>query len=160
MTRKFISAALVIVLATTTASAANFAHLNKVQGKVLINQGEGFAPAIGDVALDAGDKVMVGKEGSATLSYSGEQGCTVSLAPSTVVTIGKTVPCEAGEVVGAVDSVFVAPARGRGHGRPPGYGSGGAVYVPIVVSVSFAVTVLVSIWIATHNNGGNPVSAP
>jgi hypothetical protein len=152
MRKKLFVGALATVLAASTAhSAVHVAQLGDVQGKVLVNRGEGFAPASGMIALNAGDKVMVGKDGSATLAYAGAD-CSVSLAPATVVTIGEIAPCQPGETVAAVDSVFVKPANYAGYA--------GAAYVPIVVSVSIVVTILVTVFIATNHNHGTSVSAP
>jgi hypothetical protein len=148
MTKKFFAGALSVLLAVSTASAAvNVAQLSQTQGKVLVNHGSGFQPANGLVSLNVGDKIMIGKEGSAALSYGGAD-CTVSLAPSSVTTVTEMAPCKAGETVAAIDSVIVTPAKGKGGG----YGGGGAQYVPIVVSLSFIVTILVTIWGIKHNH--------
>jgi hypothetical protein len=152
MGKKLLSGAFAAILVVSTAySAVNIAQLGDVKGKVLINHGDGFTPASGLSALNVGDKVMVGKDGSATVAYAGA-GCSVSLAPATVVTIGEVAPCQAGETMAAVDSVFVTPANYAGFA--------GAAYVPIVVSASIVVTILTTVWIATNDNDGTPVSAP
>jgi hypothetical protein len=152
MRNRYLAVPLIAMLAVSAAhSAVSVAQLGDVQGKVLVNHGDGFIPAGGLTALTAGDKIMVGKEGSATVAYAAA-GCSVSLAPATVVTIGEIAPCQAGETMAAVDSVFVKPAVYEGFA--------GAAYVPIVVSVSIVVTILATVWIATNDNDGAPVSAP
>jgi hypothetical protein len=154
---KCIAGALALTLSISSATAAtSMAQLDQIQGKVLINQGSGYESAGQLVSLNPGDKVFVGKDSGATLKYA--SGCSVAVAPASVVTVQDKAPCAEGDTVAAVDSILVTPVRRRG-GRPPAYG-GGAAYVPIVVSVSVVVTILVSVWIGTHNNGGGPVSAP
>ncbi len=155
---KCIAGALALLLSFSTVQAATgVAQLGQVQGKVLVNQGGGYKSADQLVSLNAGDKIFVGKDAGATVTYA--SGCSIAVAPASVVTVQDKAPCAEGDTVAAVDSNLVTPARYRPRGpRPPVYG-GGAVYVPIVVSVSVFVTVLVSVWIGTHNGGG-PVSAP
>jgi hypothetical protein len=153
--QKSIAGALALMLSfSPTLAATSVAQLDHIQGKVLVNQGNGYTPAGQSAALKPGDKIFVGKAGGAVLTYS--SGCSVSVASASVVTVQDRAPCAEGDTVAAFDSVMVSPARGA---RAPAYG-GGAVYVPIVVSVSVLVTVLVSVWINGHNGGGTPVSAP
>jgi hypothetical protein len=152
MTSKIISGALAVLLAMSTAHATvGVAQLSQLQGKVLVNHGKGFEPANGLVELSAGDKVLVGKESSATLSYMGSD-CTVTVAESSVVTVSEVAPCKAGEVVGAVDSVIVIPAQAEE--------GGGAAVAPFIVGGFILTAAAIGILIATEDNNNNPVSAP
>ena len=69
-----------------------------------VNQGEGFIPVSGPLALVAGDRVMVGKDSFAVVSYAE---CAVSLSQSTVVTVSDAAPCAAGQT--AVKFEVVSP---------------------------------------------------
>lgn len=74
-------------------AASNFAEINLMQGKVLVNQGEGFVALAEGSALKAGDKVLVGKDSSVIIAYNG--GCAVSINEAKVVTVAKAAPCKA-----------------------------------------------------------------
>ncbi len=120
----FAIAASLLVATPVVAANAPVAQLQAVTGKVLVNQGKGFVPASGLLALNSGDKIMVGKDGSASVLYT-TANCTVDVAASTVVAISDKAPCAEGQTVGAIDSVFVHSAA---HET-----GGGAAYVPVVV---------------------------
>jgi hypothetical protein len=72
-------------------SSANAASLIDASGSVMVNKGKGFVPAVGNVKLNAGDKVLVGDGGFASVSYGK---CTVSLDKPTVHAVTKTAPCD------------------------------------------------------------------
>jgi|GEM_PF-7100996 len=97
---------LMLGAASALAASSGVAQISAMQGRVLVNQGEGFAAITGPVVLNAGDKVMVGEEGSAQISYL-LGNCQVSVAASSLVTISDAPPCKGGKTVGAVDTVFV-----------------------------------------------------
>lgn len=123
----------------------NFAQMQSIQGKVLVNQGSGFIAATDGVLLKPGDKILVGKEASAIVTY--ENGCEVSISEPKVLTVAKSVPCPAGAKIASVGSSFAAPVAGGGGGLPPpviGLGAFGAV----------AATALIV------NLNNKPVSAP
>jgi hypothetical protein len=123
MIRKIIATTATMMLAAPAfAASAPVAQLQAVNGKVLVNQGQGFVPAQGLVALNAGDKIMVGKDSSASVVYTAAN-CSVDVAAATVMSIAAKAPCAEGETIGAIDSVFVHSAAA----------DGGAGYVPIVV---------------------------
>ena len=107
----------------------NFAQVQSVHGKVLINQGKGFVAAFGGVTLKPGDKILVSQQASAVVAYG--NGCEVSVSEAKVLTIAKTAPCPAGAKIASVGSSFATPvAGGSGGGLPPaaiGLGAFGAV---------------------------------
>jgi hypothetical protein len=150
-------AASALVAFTSVEAGANIVQLDRPQGKVLVNQGQGFRPASESLPLKAGDQVMVGANGAATLRYAEAQ-CSVTLSPSSVMTVSDEAPCTAGEDIAAASSTLIAPALGQAGPLPGNYG--GAPYVPIVVGTSLLTTVLVSVHIATNQDGKPPVSAP
>jgi hypothetical protein len=151
MSLKIIAAvAALSVAGPAIAANAPVAQLQSATGKVLINQGNGFVPANGLVALNAGDKIMVGKDGSASVLYTAN-GCTVDVAAASVAVVAEKAPCVSGETVGSVDSVFIHSAAGEG--------AGGAPYVPFVV-ISGLVTTAALMTFAVIEDEGGSVSRP
>jgi hypothetical protein len=108
MKRVLSTALACLVLSASVAMAAqSVAVVQNVSGKVLVNKGKGFVPATGALQLGAGDRLLVGKDSTATISYAE---CAVSLAKPSVFTVTKVAPCVAGEKNAVVDGAFVTPA--------------------------------------------------
>jgi hypothetical protein len=78
-------------LMVSTSFAANVAVVGDVSGKVLVNKGEGFLPVSGTLELNAGDRVMVGQDSFATLTYAN---CAVSLSSPSVVAVTEKPNCD------------------------------------------------------------------
>ena len=74
------------------------ATVESVNGKVLINHGDGFRQATSGAQAKAGDQLMAGPGASAKLVYSDR--CRVSVVPGRVVSVGKQPPCTAQSLVG------------------------------------------------------------
>ena len=106
--------ATVFSFATAQASVI-VAELGAVQGKVMINHGKGFVPAVGLISLNVGDQLMVGEESSAVVNYA--SGCAVSVAATQVVTISAKAPCMAGQSVAMIGDTAIVPAGNKivGH---------------------------------------------
>jgi hypothetical protein len=100
--KRVISAALAVMMATSSIAfaAQSVAVIQGVGGKVLVNKGEGFVPALDTMQLSVGDSVMVGDESSATLAF-GE--CSVLVSKPTVITVTAQAPCAGSE------GAFVTP---------------------------------------------------
>ena len=109
MKSRFISALLIASMLGVSAAqaAANFAEIGSIQGKVLVNQGKGFAVLAEGAALKAGDRVMVGKESAAVIAYS--TGCTVSINEAMVVTVAKVAPCKSTAHLAMAGFNMIAP---------------------------------------------------
>ncbi len=101
------------VLATSSFAAGNVAVVGDVSGKVLVNRGKGFVPVSGSLQLNVGDRVMVGENSFATLSYAE---CAVSLAKPTVVSVAAVAPCATGVVEDA--GVFITPTADMPYTPP------------------------------------------
>lgn len=100
--RKILAGLLAASFMATSAVAANsVAVITGASGKVLVNKGEGFVPVVGSFELSAGDRVMIGDDSFATLSYAE---CSVALSKPTVLSVSADAPC-ATEAQG----VFVTP---------------------------------------------------
>lgn len=104
--KSLVFAAASVVLSGAAVAGASVAQIDNAHGKVLINQGKGFVPVTGLMSLNAGDKIMVGEQSFATVSY-GE--CTVSLSSPTVFSVSAKAPCIAGAELTAVDGAFIVP---------------------------------------------------
>lgn len=154
MMKRFLIPALVAlsVAATHAFAAVPVAQVGKTSGKVLVNQGKGFVALVEGSALFAGDKVFVGKDATASISYSAAN-CTVDVAPASVMQVQATAPCAAGETVSSINSVFVHSAQGMGAGS-----SAGAQYVPIVVTGSLVTLGGAVVLMLTQDD--KPVSTP
>jgi hypothetical protein len=72
-------------------SAAEAATLEQIQGKVSINQGEGYKDVAGPLVVAAGDRVMASPEGSAQVTY--DEQCRIAVRPGSVVTVAAKAPC-------------------------------------------------------------------
>lgn len=147
--------AIVAVLAAVSFSAQAFAAapvavVGAASGKVLVNQGKGFVPLAEGAALFVGDKVFVGKDGKATISYT-EAKCTVDVAPASVSQVLAAAPCTEGETVAAVDSVFVKSASHMYLYE------GEALPLPVVLALGGIVGL--TAWAIIDQDGGS-VSAP
>jgi hypothetical protein len=70
------------------------ATLQPGSGQLSVNQGQGFQPVSSRVDANAGDSVMVGPGGSATLVY--DDGCKVNVQPGAVATVAPISPCASG----------------------------------------------------------------
>ncbi len=121
MNSKFSMAAFALSMCVTTGAfaAGNVANLLDAQGKVMIDHGKGFVQAPLNTGLNVGDRVFVGQNSSAVVSF---EGCTLNISKSTVYMIGKQAPCAKGMKTAQVGNVFVSPAGDA----PVGAGAAGA----------------------------------
>jgi hypothetical protein len=87
--------AAIVLSGSDAAWAKSYVSLIAVEGNVLVNQGKGFEPVSGVVDLKVGDRVMVGENSQAVLSYAT---CRVKIKGGNVVTIAKDAPCLMGTV--------------------------------------------------------------
>jgi hypothetical protein len=133
-------------------AASNFAEINLMQGKVLVNQGEGFVALAEGSALKAGDKVLVGKDSSVIIAYNG--GCAVSINEAKVVTVAKAAPCKAGTTAAVIGSSLISPAADMDPGAPP---VAGAALLPLLLLGGGAAIVGAVVLFGSPNNG-TPVS--
>jgi hypothetical protein len=78
------------MMTSSTLAASATAVISDHSGKVLINKGKGFVPVLGAMSLNDGDKVLVGENSFAVVSYAE---CAVSISSPTVMSITKTAPC-------------------------------------------------------------------
>jgi hypothetical protein len=78
------------MMSSSVLAGGSAATITDFSGKVLVNHGKGFAPASGVVSLNAGDKVMVGENSFAVVSFAE---CAVSLSTPTVLAIAEKAPC-------------------------------------------------------------------
>lgn len=74
------------ILSSVAAPGAHAAVLKNVSGAVLVNKGDGFWEARGDVAVSSGDRVLVRESGSAQIDYG--NGCLVAVAANQSVVVG------------------------------------------------------------------------
>ena len=73
-------------------SAEPIAQVTSVQGKVLLNQGDGFQTVEKMTTVDVGDQLLVSKDASVSLNYASADCATTFVDPS-LVTVSSAVPC-------------------------------------------------------------------
>jgi len=81
---------LTLLGAALLASSAHAATLT-ASGPVSVNRGNGFQPVSGTVTVNAGDRVLVGNGGSASISY--DTSCVTSVAPNRMAVVRAVAPC-------------------------------------------------------------------
>lgn len=116
---------------------ADFAVIQSLHGKVLINHGKGFVAALDGAVLSPGDQIMVSNKSDAVVAFG--NGCQVTIAEPKLMTLGKTAPCLAGEKVGSVGSSIVSPTAvsgGVADGTPQlvGLGFFGVVVATAIIT--------------------------
>lgn len=79
------------------ALAARAASVDSIEGRVLINRGNGYQQMAGPSQAHVGDTLMASPGSSAKLRYG--DGCTVAVLPGSIVTVGSVSPC--GALVGS-----------------------------------------------------------
>ncbi|MFO0993132.1 MAG: hypothetical protein U1E67_14500 [Hyphomicrobiales bacterium] len=82
-------------------------EISEMQGKVLVNAGNGYAPVPDMALLNQGDTVMVGDNSSAIIVYIDTK-CRVRLPAHTVTTITLPDPCKAAAIPPASGSSLVS----------------------------------------------------
>lgn len=108
--------AAIVLTGSNVTWAESYVSLIAVEGNVLVNQGQGFEPVSGVVDLKVGDRVMVGENSQAVLSYAT---CRVKIKGGNVVTIAKDAPCLTG-TVSEDATIPVVPAAVLGGFVHPG----------------------------------------
>lgn len=92
-----IAAASVLTAVGGTAIAAEpVASLARIDGTVLVNQGQQYITGKEGTALRPGDRIMAMSTGSAVIKFT--DGCTYKLDDDEVLTIGETSTCKADKV--------------------------------------------------------------
>jgi hypothetical protein len=91
------------------------AILDEMKGSVLVNQGEKFVPAAEGQSLNAGDRLMVTKNGNAILVFGNN--CSQEVKAGTMVTIPEQSICNGGQLI--------TQSLEPGAGAAPGAGGSG-----------------------------------
>jgi hypothetical protein len=135
MSRAIATALLGLAFAASAAAAdapAPNATLTDVDGKVSVNQGDGFNPASENMRLKPGDRVMVQDDSTAKLKFDDE--CEFTADENKIVTIPGTSPCAGG--VPVVQELKPAGGDVIGSGGSTGTGNGGVwAMVGIVTAI-------------------------
>ena len=102
------------------ASAGGHASLLVIEGKVMVNHGDGFEPVDGVAEVNAGDRILTGEKAKAVLRYAS---CSIGIKARSVMTVVGNAPCVThlqGGVYVTEDALF------------------GAFVPPIIVPAEFA----------------------
>jgi hypothetical protein len=133
-------------------AAPGAARISDIDGKVLVNRGEGFELLRQSVSLKVGDRIFVKKGGSATVRYLASD-CEVMLSELSMTTIDEKGPCTGAGGGGGLSSIFgtvVAPAQGE-----PDPTTTGALLVAGGAAAALLLVVLLD-----EDHKSTPVSAP
>lgn len=87
-------------LASANSAPASVAVVAAVDGQVMVNTGKGYFPATAQLVLKAGDRVLVGKNSNATISYND---CAVSLDKPVLFTVTAEPVCAKSSVQPTAD---------------------------------------------------------
>lgn len=154
--KRIAATAFMIALSSSHAFAANpVAQLDVMSGKVLVDQGQGFVAATKGLSINAGDRILVGEEGSADIRYLKAE-CVISIAPASVMSVQANAPCLQSETTASIDSAIIAPASVTGA-------VAGANYAYFVVPAFVAAVGSAMTWQVIEekrNDNDLPVSAP
>ena len=134
--------------ATPSLALGSTARLQGIQGKVLLDQGQGFAPAAGASQLKPGDKIFIGTKSSAILAFAQ---CAVELNKPTVFTLTNTAPCDANGKAADLGGTFITPANASAV-----VAGGASTGLTTAVTLTFTALVIGT----TVNNLALPVSKP
>ncbi len=113
-------------------SSEKIATVSDLSGKVLVSAGSGFAPALQNVVLKPGDRVLVGNNSFATLSF---KTCDVALTEPTVFTVSDVAPCDAAVIQPVADLPGGGAYPPGGAGVPPV--AAAPVIPPIITTLAF-----------------------
>ena len=125
--------------------------LTGVTGMVLVNHGGGYTPVKRDQGVKTGDRIMARAGGRANLLYG--NGCSVSIQPGKVLTVGATPNCEH---YSAGDKLYTAADLPEPRPAPPAFAptpvSDGIGTWPIIVGGLVVVGAGVGIAVATQSS--------
>ena len=80
------------LVASPALSAEPMALVTSVQGKVLLNQGDGFQTVEKMATIDVGDQLLVSKDASVSLDYAAAD-CASTFNDPSLVTVSNAAPC-------------------------------------------------------------------
>lgn len=129
-----------LLFAGSAFAASPMGQLKDIGGAVYVNRGQGFFPVQGSIELALGDRVMAGKDGSATIIYY-PSGCEVMLAASSMTTIAAAAPCQG---TGTSTSTQGAAAASSESSNSSGLSTGAIVAGGVGVSAAVALAVVLS----------------
>jgi hypothetical protein len=118
------------VLAPPAQSAENFAQIQAIHGKVLVNKGKGFEAALADTSLNIGDRVLIGAKSGVTIGYV-KAGCTATLEKPSVFKVTKSAPCGGELISNSISGAPIVPPIGGGFSAAA-LGAGAGAGIPAV----------------------------
>jgi uncharacterized Fe-S center protein len=98
---------------TPVATTKFIGKIVAAEGKVLLNQGQGFFAASAQTPLSVGDQLMVGTESSAVVAY-GASDCKLTVSAGSLLRITAEPPCKKGESLAMAGQTFVTPTAFEG----------------------------------------------
>lgn len=107
------------ITGVATAADDHDAQLTRIEGNVLINQGENYQTAREGMLLREGDRLMVMEGAKMAITY--QDGCFSSFEQGQIIEISKVSTCEGGQAfVKTAEPMHVDAAPGAGAGAKTG----------------------------------------
>ena len=133
---------------TGVAVAADpIASLARIDGTVLVNQGQQYVTGREGIALKPGDRIMAMSTGSAVIQFT--DGCTYTLDDDEVLTIGETSTCSADTVAKQeIGPYYAAIGENDASGNPNAWASS-----PAILGATAAI-----LGAASDSGDGQPIS--
>jgi hypothetical protein len=148
-----------MLLSGIAAAAEPVATLDVLQGRVLVNLGQGFVPATKGELVQAGDMILV-HEGSAAILASSETGCVLALRNVGTYRVPNLAECGSGHAAVMDNNFKVIPANGYPEPielPPPMPGHGVS---PVLIGVGFFGVSIAAAAYASFGQKNHPVSTP
>lgn len=130
---KVLAAAAVTLLFSASAFAQApepVATLEKIRGHVLVNQGEEFKPAVKNMALRPGDRIMVQDDSEAEIEFKDE--CENEIEENKIYTVPDRSTCAGGTPV--VQELAPTGGNAIGAAGATGTGNGGVLAMVAIVA--------------------------
>ena len=89
----YLSIAVLSLAVKPSLSAEPIAQVISVQGKVLLNQGDGFQTVEKMATIDVGDQLLVSKDAAVSLNYAAAD-CAATFKDPALVSVSSSAPCE------------------------------------------------------------------
>ena len=91
-------------------AAESLATLQSVQGKVLVNHGNGYEKAEDATAIVDGDVIMLGPDATATVAFT-DGSCDVPLLSKKITHIIGNLLCQTAQLRGSNEDVLITPVN-------------------------------------------------
>ena len=150
----FASAALCL-FAGAAQAAGPAMQIEYVSGKVLVNAGKGFRQIDAAGLLKAGDRMLIGKDSTVTITFN-DAHCSISYASASIIVVPAKAPCKPGDTLAALGNDFADPANAAGVAV---VGAAVDTTIPVTIGIAVEGAGLLAAGYVAATAPGVPVSA-